>query len=91
MDYGPGGEIQDGLNRYWLWDYASNTAPHTLGLVSQQIVDLQMLGELFDPAQLDVRLPQWSIPREWNSPAPSVAAPAEAPGPLSQESRTTAR
>ena len=27
MDYGPGGEIQDGLNRYWLWDYASRAIP----------------------------------------------------------------
>ena len=47
MDYGPGAEFADGLNRYWLWDYASNTAPRTLSLVPQQIVDLQMLGELF--------------------------------------------
>jgi hypothetical protein len=82
MDYGPGAEFADGLNRYWLWDYASNTAPRTLSLVPQQIVDLQMLGELFDPAHLDVRPLQWSIPREWNSPARSVAAPAEAPGPF---------
>jgi hypothetical protein len=25
MDYGPGGEIEDGLHRYSLWNYASNT------------------------------------------------------------------
>jgi Hsp20/alpha crystallin family len=23
MDYGPGGEFKDGLNRYWLWDYGT--------------------------------------------------------------------
>lgn len=51
MDYGPGGSVPDGLNRYWLWDYASDTGSHTLGLVPQQIVDLQVLGESFDPAQ----------------------------------------
>ena len=51
MAYGPsGGENNDGLNRYWLWDYSSDTA-RALGLVPQQIVDLQMLGETFDPAE----------------------------------------
>ena len=85
MDYGPEAGNPDGLNRYWLWDYASNTAPCTLGLVPQQIVDLRMLGELFDPAHLDVRPQQWSIARDWNSPSPSVAAPAEAPGPRAEK------
>ena len=50
LSYGPG-ELLDGLNRYWLWDYASDTGSHTLGLVSPQIVDLQVLGETFEPAE----------------------------------------
>jgi len=54
MDYGPGNEIQDGLNRYWLWDYASNTGSHTLGLLPKQIVELRMLGDVFDPAQFAI-------------------------------------
>jgi hypothetical protein len=55
MDYGPGGESQNGLHHYWLWDYTSSTSPHTLVLAPHQIVDLQVLGEVFDPAQLEVR------------------------------------
>jgi hypothetical protein len=54
MEYGPGNEIQDGLNRYWLWDYASNTGLHTLGLLPKQIVELRMLGDVFDPAQFAI-------------------------------------
>ncbi len=50
VDYGPGG-VKDGLNRYWLWDYASDVGSHTLGLVPQQILDLQVLGEVFDPTE----------------------------------------
>ena len=69
MDYGPGGEVQDGLNRYWLWDYASNTGTHTLGLIPQQIVDLQVLGAVFDPAEFGVTPWPWSIPRDWGSHA----------------------
>lgn len=52
IDYGLGGTINDGLNRYWLWDYASDTGTYMLGLVPQQIVGLHVLGESFDPAQL---------------------------------------
>ena len=51
VDYGLGRGIEDGLNRYWLWDYATNTGSHTLGLLPKQIVELRMLGEVFDPAQ----------------------------------------
>ena len=50
MNYGPG-EIHDGLNRYWLWDYANDTGVHALGLVPKQIVDVRVLGEIFDPAE----------------------------------------
>jgi len=69
MDYGPGAENQDGLNRYWLWDYASNIGTRTLGLLPQQIVDLQVLGELFNPADFGDPPAPWSIPREWGVPA----------------------
>ena len=31
MDYGPGAGVQDGINRYSLWDYTSNNGSHTLG------------------------------------------------------------
>jgi hypothetical protein len=51
MRYGPGVENQDGLNRYWFWDYASATGLHTLGLVPQQITELQVLGEFFDSSE----------------------------------------
>lgn len=51
LDYGPGAETKDGLNRYWLWDYASTTGSQKLGLVPDQIKDLKVLGETFDPRQ----------------------------------------
>jgi hypothetical protein len=67
MDYGPGGEIQDGLNRYWLWDYQNNAGPRALGLVPQQIVDLEVMGEGFDPSDFGVQPWAWSIPRVWKT------------------------
>jgi len=52
LAYGPGSGNTDGLNRYWLWNEAGDTSTHNLGLVPQQIVDLQVLSEAFDPAEL---------------------------------------
>jgi hypothetical protein len=52
LDYGPGTGLQDGLNRYWLWDYGNQPDPSKLGLLPQQIVDLQVLGQVFDPSNL---------------------------------------
>ena len=68
MDYGPGAGIQDGVNRYWLWDYTSNTGSPTLGLLPKQVLDLRVLGEVFDPAQIEVTSPHRSIPRDWGLP-----------------------
>lgn len=51
MDYGPGAGVQDGVNRYWLWDYSSNNGSHTLSLLPAQILELRVQGEVFDPAQ----------------------------------------
>ena len=75
MDYGPGSGIQDGLNRYWLWDYASNTGSHTLGLLPQQIVELRVLGDVFDPARFaSESSPTPTTPTADSPPATSIPA-----------------
>jgi len=81
MDYGPG-EVQDGLNRYWLWDYDRRTGSHTLGLLPQEVVDLQVLGEVFDPAELGNRPWPWSIPRDWGSHPQTICRPIGASAPI---------
>lgn len=68
MDYGPGGDIQDGLNHYWLWDYSAKADAQVLSLLPQQIVDLQVLGEVFDPADFGIRSTPWCVPRDWGTP-----------------------
>ena len=57
MDYGPAAGVQDGVNRYWLWDYTSNTGSPILGLRPDQVLDIRVLGKVFDPAEL-------SLPRQ---------------------------
>jgi len=67
LDYGPGAGIQDGVNRYWLWDYTSNNGSHTLSLLPEQVLDLRALGAEFDPAEFGVPPPTWSIHRAWKA------------------------
>ena len=72
LDYGPGTGIPDGINRYSLWDYTSNNGSHTLSLLPEQVLDLRVLGEVFDPAEFGAPSLTWSIPRDWTSPAGAV-------------------
>lgn len=51
LEYGPGNASKDGLNRYWLWDYANESGANIIGLVPEQILDLQVLGEVFNPSE----------------------------------------
>jgi hypothetical protein len=78
LDYGPGDGFEAGPNRYWLWDCAPAAGLPTLGLVPEQILDLQVLGQEFDPAQFGAPPLHWSIPREWGStPTETSSSSAE--------------
>jgi hypothetical protein len=68
LDYGPAGLIDDGVNRYRLWDYSSNNGSHALVLLPEQILDLRLLGALFDPGEFGPPPPAWSVPRDWSAP-----------------------
>lgn len=52
VDYGPDINSADGLNRYWVWDYQAEGDAHLVGLVPDQILDVRILGQTFDPADV---------------------------------------
>jgi hypothetical protein len=70
LDYGPEAGIPDGVNRYSLWDYTSTNGSHVLSLLPDQVLDIRILGEVFDPAQIEARPPHWFIARDWGDPIP---------------------
>ena len=82
IDYGPGKDNQDGLNRYWLWDYAGNPGSKLLSLGAQEIVDVQILGDVFDPTQVEPSSGPWSIPRDWAAPSSSANIARETSRPI---------
>jgi len=67
MDYGPGKAAADGLHRYWLWDGAGNGGAAALGLEPEQVVELKVLGEPFDPAAFGDHAWPWAVARDWGS------------------------
>ena len=89
-DYGPGAGTQDGVNRYWFWDYTSNTGSPILGLLPEQCLDIRILGEVFDPAEFALSPPMWSIPRDWRRPCGSgTENPSRGPAQAEKHSNST--
>ena len=86
LDYGPGAGNPSGVNRYWLWDYTSNTGSPTLGLLPEQVLDIRVLGVVFNPAEFGPAPPTWSIPRDWSSGAGTKIRPA---GPTQSEKQSS--
>ena len=80
LDYGPGAGLQNAVNRYWFWDYTSNNGSHILPLLQEQILELSVLGSMFDPAGFGAPSPTWSIARDWPAPSgPGTAIPSTEP------------
>ncbi|XJI55113.1 hypothetical protein AB2F75_24255 (plasmid) [Escherichia coli] len=50
MDYAAGTRIKDGIPRYWVWDFESDKANHTLPLRAERIEWMRDVGDVFDPA-----------------------------------------
>jgi len=78
VDYAPGPNASDNVNRYWFWDYTSNTGSPSLGLLPVQVLDLRILGQSFDPA--DFNTPPLNVlpfpnPEPKASGAPTQSAP----------------
>lgn len=66
MDFGPSRTARDQFDRYHLWDYESDKAPHPLPLLPDQIVSIEPTGEHFDPGEFVTWSPvQWFHPRDW--------------------------
>jgi len=75
LDYGPEPGVVDALNRYWIWDPASTAGANPLGVLSDQIVDLRVLGKDFVPDQFPIGARAWCVPRNWENQQESRTKP----------------
>lgn len=74
LDYGPEPGANDAANRYWIWDHVGSAGVNPLGLLPDQIVSVNVLGQGFDPGQFDLGGRTWSVPRAWKT-SPASSAP----------------
>ena len=65
MDYGPSTRAHDKSDRFHSWDYDSDTTRHTLSLLPEQVISIEVLPETFDPSEFVTWSPNWIVRRGW--------------------------
>lgn len=65
MDYGPSSRAHDKSDRFHFWDYDSDKQRHTLSLLPEQVVSIQVLNEIFNPAEFVTWTTSWHVRRDW--------------------------
>lgn len=70
LDYGPSRKAANKDDRFHLWDFDSDTKSHTLSLLPPQVVSIDVLLELFEPAEFitwSTASSPWFVPRNWGA------------------------
>jgi hypothetical protein len=65
FDYGPSRIYKDGLDRYHLYDLDSPEGKHNLSVIPEQIIDIEITNEHFEPSDYVRWEPNWIIERDW--------------------------
>lgn len=68
MDFGPSRRARDKDDRYHFWDFDSDTGSHTLSLRPDQIVNMEVLSDNFEPADFvmwSTTTSPWFVARNW--------------------------
>jgi hypothetical protein len=69
MDFGPSRRAKDKSNRYHFWDYDSDTQRHTLSLLPEQVISIEILTETFNPNEFitwSTSNSPWFVKRSWD-------------------------
>lgn len=67
FDYGPRSRARDKSPCFHMWNYTSDTKPHTLSIQPEQIVNIQITNETFNPTEIVKWQPKWFIERDWGA------------------------
>lgn len=68
MDFAPSRRTKNKSDRYHFWDYDSDTTSHTLSLLPDQVIEMKLLSEKFEPSEFvswDTSISKWSVDRDW--------------------------
>jgi hypothetical protein len=67
MDYGPSRRAHEKNDRFHFWDYDSDKERHVLSLNPEQLTDMRVLDEDFEPSEFVTWRTPWLIPRDWGA------------------------
>jgi hypothetical protein len=69
FDFGPSQKADaiDRSDKYHMLDLDSPDKPHNLALSENQIFEIEVLDERFDPAGYVTWQPNWIYPRDWGN------------------------
>ncbi len=69
FDFGASQKI-DAINKiekYHIWDLNSPDGPHNLALNPDEVIEIEVLNENFDPADYVTWQPKWIYKRDWGN------------------------
>ncbi|MBS1504537.1 MAG: hypothetical protein JST32_20925 [Bacteroidetes bacterium] len=65
FDFGPSRRYKDGLDRYHFYDLDSPDGKHNLSILPDQLLNIEFLDIIFDPAEYVTWTPNWFVTRDW--------------------------
>ncbi|MFT6347543.1 MAG: hypothetical protein ACJAYB_000531 [Psychromonas sp.] len=65
MDFGPSRRAHNKSDRFHMWDYESDQKNHVLGLLPEQVVNIEVQPAHFDPSEFVTWQPNWLVARDW--------------------------
>jgi len=65
FDFGPSNKYKDGNDRYHFLDLDSPEGVHNLSILPEQIINIELLNNEFDPSKYIKWTPNWHIQRDW--------------------------
>lgn len=66
-DFGPSNRYKDGNDRYHFYDLDSPDGKHTLSILFEQINEIVILEETFEPGDYVKWTPKWHTKRDWGA------------------------
>lgn len=68
FDFGPSSRCNDELNRFHFWDLDSPDGSHNLSIHPEQLLEIKILDERFDPKDYVTWKPtNWVVKRDWGA------------------------
>ncbi len=65
FDFGPSRKYKDGLDRYHFLDLDSPDGKHNLSILPDQVLNMTLTNNTFNPADYISWTPNWHISRDW--------------------------